>query len=46
MIFPNVLYPTDKNGGFSFDESSEIPDFFLDLNLDQVIDAIINRKQE
>lgn len=44
MTFPSVLYPINKE--FTINESEEIPDFFVDLNLDQVIDAITNQKQE
>ena len=44
MPTPSVLYP--NNSDFTIDESTTIPDFFVDLNLDQVIDAITDRKQE
>lgn len=44
MTFPSVLNP--NNNEFTINESEEVPDFFVDLNLDQVIDAITDRKQE
>jgi len=44
MTFPSVLHPI--NSKLTDNESAAIPDFFVDLNLDQVIDAIKDRKQE
>ncbi len=44
MTFPSVLYPISSE--FKDNESAPIPDFFVDLNLDQVIDAITGQKQE
>ncbi|NMB53698.1 MAG: DNA mismatch repair protein MutS [Leptolinea sp.] len=44
MTFPSVLYP--PNSKYTVDENAETPDCFVDLNLDQVIDAISDRKQE
>lgn len=44
MTFPGLLYPTDIES--TFFEREEVPDFFVDLNLDQVVDAITGQKQE
>ncbi len=44
MAFPSVLYLI--NSDFKVKENDDVPDFFMDLNLDQVIEAITNRKQE
>lgn len=44
MTFPSVLYPI--NSEFTVCQGEEIPDFFVDLNLDQVINAITDRKLE
>lgn len=42
MQFPSVLF----NGQLHNEEREQIPDYFTDLNLDQVIDAILAGKQE
>ncbi len=44
MTFPSVLFPI--NSEFSVNENPSIPDFFVDINLDQVVKAITDRKQE
>ena len=44
MTIPSILYPANNSDALS--NSPEMPDFFVDLNLDQVIDAITERKQE
>ena len=44
MAFPNILYPI--SGEYTMNENVEIPDFFVDLNLDQVVNSITNLKQE
>jgi len=44
MTFPSVIFPAINT--LAGNESLFIPDFFVDLNLDQVIDAITERKQE
>lgn len=44
MTLLSVLQPKDSE--ISVNESAEIPAFFEDLNLDQVIDVITKRKQD
>ena len=43
MAFHSVLFARTED---SITEDLEAPDFFVDLNLDQIIDAITARKQE
>lgn len=42
-VFESILYPSLKNVQY---ETPDQPDFFSDLNLDQVIDAITAAKEE
>jgi DNA mismatch repair ATPase MutS len=44
MPIPSVLYPS--NSDYPVEESLAIPDFFTDINLDQIVDAITDRKQD
>jgi len=44
MTFPSVLCPI--NSEITVYQREEIPDFFVDLNLDQVIKSITDQKQE
>jgi len=44
MIFHSILF--EKNQNDIKKETLEQPDFFVDLNLDQIIDAITTSKQE
>ena len=44
MTFPSVLFPLSIPT--IRQESENSPDFFEDLNLDQVIDSIVSRKQD
>jgi DNA mismatch repair protein MutS len=43
MKFESILYekPEDRSAG-----KPELPDFFTDLNLDQIVDAVVKGKQE
>jgi len=42
MVFHSILSDKDQ----APQETAEQPDFFLDLNLDQVIDAVVARREE
>lgn len=42
--FQSILY--NQSNGRDLHESQEIPEFFADLNLDQVVEAIIRGRQE
>jgi len=44
MVFNSILYKKAENAGNR--ESDKIPDFFTDLNLDQVINTITKEKDE
>lgn len=44
MTYTGVLFPTAES--IALDESAAIPGFFVDLNLDQVVDAVVERKKE
>ena len=46
MLFNSLLFPNEEINGRENPEASKMPDFFTDLNLDQVVQSVISGKEQ